>query len=477
MPTPVKQALAAKSRTSISPSDSGKASAPSGGWGWPVLTLVTVVVIAVTVLSYPFHPKLELSNTGLWEKILLATSKEESIDAKDYLGRAKRILQNSPLIDGHNDFPFLLRQQLHGEIYGHDFEAETLASHTDLWKMRDGMMGGQFWSVYVPCPEDLVPGVDLDDPNKRVPDLNEPNWAVRDTLEQIDLTKRLVARYPAFLEFCTNPSCVRRAHKQGRIASMIGIEGGHQLGNSLGALRLFFETGARYVTLTHNCDNAFGTSWISVNQTAGTDSGLTKFGHSFVREMNRLGMMVDLAHVSPNTMRHVLRVAKAPVIFSHSGSYSMQKHLRNVPDDVLKVLVPNGGIVMVPAISFFMNTNHPEDATVEDVVDHILWIAHVAGWEHVGLGSDFDGSTSVVHGLEDTSQWPKLIARLLARGNVTDQQAQLLVGENLLRVWDDIERVARLSQQGAQLPCEESWEDRVWEVENQDVPRLFPKEG
>lgn len=181
---------------------------------------------------------------------------------------------------------------------------------------------------------------------------------------------------------------------------MIGIEGAHQLGNSLGALRLLFETGARYVTLTHNCDNVFGTSWVSVDQKTGRDAGLTNFGHAFIREMNRLGMMVDLAHVSPNTMRDVLRVARAPVIFSHSGAYGVEKHLRNVPDDVLKALARNCGIVMVPAISLFMNSKHPDEVTVEDVVDHILWIADVAGWEHVGLGSDFDGSTYVIEGLE-----------------------------------------------------------------------------
>ena len=181
---------------------------------------------------------------------------------------------------------------------------------------------------------------------------------------------------------------------------MIGIEGAHQVGNSLGALRLLFETGARYVTLTHNCDNVFGTSWVSVDQTTGSDAGLTKFGQFFVQEMNRLGMMIDLSHVSPGTMRDVLLVAKAPVIFSHSGAYSVEAHGRNVPDDVLKSLKQNGGIVMVPAISVFMNAAHPEEATVDDVIDHILYIADVVGWEHVALGSDFDGSTHIVKGLE-----------------------------------------------------------------------------
>lgn len=223
---------------------------------------------------------------------------------------------------------------------------------------------------------------------------------MRDTLEQIDITKRLVAEYPGSLELCLSPECVRRVHKSGKVASMIGIEGGHQTGDSLGALRLLFETGARYMTLTHNCDNAYGTSWVSMDLKTGKDAGLTDFGRSFVLEANRLGLFVDLSHVSHSTMRDVLEVAKAPVIFSHSGAYSVHGHLRNVPDDVLRSLKENGGVVMVPAIALFLNSQQPEEATVEDVIDHILWIADVAGWEHVGLGSDFDGSTFFVKGLE-----------------------------------------------------------------------------
>ncbi len=201
-------------------------------------------------------------------------------------------------------------------------------------------------------------------------------------------------------ELCTDPASVRRAHAQGKIASMIGVEGGHQTGNSLGALRLFFESGVRYMTLTHNSDNAIGTCWKSVDLENGKDAGLTNFGQNCIREMNRLGMLVDLSHVSPQTMRDVLEVARAPAIFSHSGAYSVNKHLRNVPDDVIRALKDNGGIVMVPAIAPFMNWEHPEEATVEDMIDHILWIAELVGWDHVGLGSDFDGYTAVLKGLE-----------------------------------------------------------------------------
>jgi membrane dipeptidase len=193
---------------------------------------------------------------------------------------------------------------------------------------------------------------------------------------------------------------VLHAHKEGKIASMIGIEGAHQIDNSLGALRQLFEIGARYLTVTHNCDNAFGSSWVSVDKTTGKDVGLTKFGQSLVWEMNRLGLIIDLAHASAGTMRDVLLVTKAPVIFSHSGAYGVEGHGRNVPNNILKGVKQNGGIIMVPAVSMFMNAAHPEEATVEDVIDHILYIAHMIGWEYVGLGSDFDGSTYIVKGLE-----------------------------------------------------------------------------
>ncbi|KAK5451817.1 hypothetical protein LTS15_007540 [Exophiala xenobiotica] len=438
------------------------------------MTLGTAILAAVTGLVALGGDPLNLQLT-LQDWTTTIAHSLNPIEPTDYMARAKRLLQSTPLIDGHNDFPYLIRQQMHNQIYDHDFHKERIGGHSDFQKMKDGMMGGQFWSVYVPCPEDLVPGVDLWDKNKRIPDLNEPNWAVRDTLEQIDITKRLVAHYPDLLEYCDEPSCVRRAHRRGKIASMLGVEGGHQTGNSLGSLRLFFEAGVRYMTITHNCDNAFAASWVSVDLKTGKDSGLTKYGEAVIREMNRLGMLVDLSHVSPNTMRQALEIARAPVIFSHSGAYSVNKHLRNVPDDVLEATKRNGGVVMVPAITFFMNWEHPEEATLDDLIDHIFWIADKAGWEHVGLGSDFDGSASVVKGLEDTSQWPNLIAKLLARGNVTDAQVKGLLGDNVLRVWAEAERLAKKFQAQGELPCEENWEGRVWETVNHDPPKLFPE--
>lgn len=180
---------------------------------------------------------------------------------------------------------------------------------------------------------------------------------------------------------------------------MIGVEGGHQTGNSLGAIRLFFELGVRYMTLTHNCDNAFATAASTLNHT-GKDAGLSSFGKELIHEMNRLGMMVDLSHVSFRTMREALEVAQAPVIFSHSAAYTVQPHWRNVPDDVLLRVRANGGIVMIPVIPFFLNIAKPRAATIEDVVDHILHVANIAGWDHVGIGSDFDGIVWVTKGIE-----------------------------------------------------------------------------
>jgi membrane dipeptidase len=341
--------------------------------------------------------------------------------AESPLERAKRLLRTTPLIDGHNDFPFLLRQQLHNQIYDHDLR-DNLSCHTSLEKMRRGMMGGQFWSVYVPNPEELrlsppeSDGQENGDASNghtcgcehvrsgklRSLGLNEPNWAVRDTLEQIDITHRLIEAYPSYLKLCTTAAEVRNAFAEGRIASMLGIEGGHSTGNSLGALRLFYNMGVRYMTITHNSDNAFGTSWITVDPAVpgAKDHGLTKFGESCVTEMNRLGMLVDLSHVSAETMRGALKVAKAPVIYSHSSAWTMTRHGRNAPDDVLQTVKTNGGVVMVPAVAPFLREGDYSEANVEDMLDHIVYIANLIGWEHVGLGSDFDGTTLITKGFE-----------------------------------------------------------------------------
>ena len=211
--------------------------------------------------------------------------------------------------------------------------------------------------------------------------------------------KRFVAAYPQRLELCTESACVRKAHGAGKVASMIGIEGGHQISDSLGTVRSFYELGARYLTLTHNCDSVFATAASTLAET-GKDAGLSAFGRELVLEMNRVGMLVDLSHVSVKTMRDALNATRAPVIFSHSAAYTVQAHWRNVPDDVLNKVQENGGIVMVPVIPFFLNVTHPTSASVENVVDHIVHIAKIAGWDHVGLGSDFDGAMYMSEGIE-----------------------------------------------------------------------------
>jgi membrane dipeptidase len=274
------------------------------------------------------------------------------------------------------------------------------------------------------------------------------------------VAKRFVKEHPQHLQYCDTASCVRKAFKSGRISSMIGIEGGHQVGNSIASIRQFWELGARYITLTHNCDNAFGTSTTTV-ASGGPDRGLTKLGYEAVKEMNRLWMMVDLSHVSHQTMRDVLRVARAPVIFSHSEAYSVGAHLRNVPDDVLRSVWKNGGVVMAVFVNRFVKTEDPESATIHDVVDHIMHIAEVCGWECVGLGSDFSGTRYVPIGLEDVSKFPNLVELLMERG-VLDEHIRLLVGENLLRVWGDIERKAWELQASGGKPVEDEYEERFW---------------
>lgn len=330
------------------------------------------------------------------------------IDPHDYAARARRVLQESPLIDGHNDLPWLIRVELQNRIRSDEFDPrQKLLGHTDISRMRQGMMGGQFWSVHVHCDKKQT---HFEDPSVRTRQSMNlvksqlticDQWLVRDTLEQIDVAKRFISEYPDVFAYCTTPSCARKAFANGHIASMLGIEGGHQLGGSIAALRQAYDLGVRYVTTTHNCDNAWATSASTVAANGPqSDKGLTSFGALYVKEMNRLGMMLDLSHVSHQTMRDVLSLTRAPIIFSHSGAYSVSSHLRNVPDDVLRSVRANGGIVMAVFVNRFLNPKDPDAATIHDVVDHILHIAEVAGWDHVGIGSDFSGTPYTPSGLE-----------------------------------------------------------------------------
>lgn len=390
--------------------------------------------------------------TSLW-------GAEVPLDPTDYIERSRRILKTTPLIDGHNDLPWQLRVELQNRIYSDDLDfTKRLLGHTDLQRMRQGMMGGQFWSVYVNC-------------NPSQTHFEDASWVVRDTLEQIDVTRRFINEHPKHLQYCDSAACVRAAFANGRIASMIGIEGGHQVGGSIASIRQFYNLGARYITLTHNCDNSFGTAASTV-QEGGPDHGLFELGYDAVKEMNRLGMLVDLSHVSHKTMRDVLRTTRSPIIFSHSGAYGLQQHLRHVPDDVIQSVKDNGGIIMVPFVSKFLNMKNPERASIHDVVEHILYIAERCGWTCVGVGSDFSGTPTVATGLEDVSKFPDLVYLLMERG-VTDEQIRLFVGENILRVWAGVEKRAIELQASGEKPCESEYSGRSWQEDPPTSPWMF----
>ena len=341
----------------------------------------------------------------------------------DWLARAHALHKQVPLIDGHNDYPWALRQaNPERDLNKLDIRASQPKIHTDIPRLRAGGVGGQFWSVYVP--------VEMQGPA-----------AVRATLEQIDVVHRMVRKYPDTFELALTAADVERIFKSGRIASLIGMEGGHSIDNSLATLRMFHAVGARYMTLTHSANVRWADS--------GTDKpklgGLSKFGEEVVREMNRLGMLVDLSHTSPDTMRDAIRVSEAPVIFSHSDARALNDHGRNVPDDVLKLLRGNGGVVMVTFVPGFLT--RAGKATLADVATHMDYVRRVAGPDHVGIGSDFDGIETVPAGLEDVSKYPALTAELLRRG-WADEDVRKALGSNVLRVMRSTEEVAaRLRKQ------------------------------
>ena len=380
-----------------------------------------------------------------------------------YLARAKRILKQTPLIDGHNDLPWRIREDsiARGNVDAYDLRRRT-PGHTDLDRLKKGMIGAQFWSVY-------TPGEYRDSGYARV------------QLEQIDIARRFIAKYPDRLALALSTDDIRRDFKQGRIGSLLGLEGGHAIENSLGALRAYYDLGVRYMTLTHNVT----LDWADAALDSAKHKGLTPFGDSVVREMNRLGMLVDLSHVSPATMSAALNVSQAPVIFSHSGARALVDVPRNVPDSILRRVTTNGGIVMVPFVTGFVSpavflydqstrpvmkdlqakygndtaaitrevkqwrAAHPEPrATLSQVADQIEYVRKVAGVDHVGIGGDFDGITEVVQGLEDVSTYPALFAELAKRG-WSDNDLRKLAGENLLRVFAQAEAVAKRLQNGS----------------------------
>ena len=351
--------------------------------------------------------------------------------------RARRLLREVPVIDGHNDYPWEVRQKAALDLARLDLTRSQPSIMTDFARLAAGGVGGQFWSVYVPSP----------------PAGTDPAVSVTQVLEQIDVVHRMIARYPTRLALALTADDVERAQKQGKIASLIGLEGGHAINSSLALLRQMHRLGARYMTLTHSLN----VPWADSATDRAALDGLSAFGEDVVREMNRLGMLVDLSHTSPATMADAIRVTTAPVIFSHSSARAVTDVPRNVPDNVLRMLPKNGGVVMVTFVPQFISravveynardaawraANPAPRATLSQVADHIDHIRKVAGIDHVGLGGDFDGITTVVEGLEDVSTYPALMAELLRRG-YSDEDIRKIAGRNILRVMRAAETAAR----------------------------------
>jgi membrane dipeptidase len=377
----------------------------------------------------------------------------------DFLARAKAIHARALLVDGHNDYPWALREHNPArDLDALDIGKPQPAIMTDIARLKAGGVGGQFWSVYVP--------VEL-----------QGQAAVTATLEQIDIVHRMVRKYPGTFELALTAEDVERIHKSGKIASLIGMEGGHSIDNSLADLRMFHRLGARYMTLTHTAN----TPWADSANGPVQHHGLTPFGEEVVKEMNWLGMLVDLSHVSPETMEDALRVTQAPVIFSHSDARALNDHIRNVPDEILKLLPKNGGVIMVTFVPGFVSpkvndwnkrqtaeqdrlkainpdpavvkagvdtwtaANPAPEATIAEVADHIDHIRKVAGIDHIGIGSDFDGITQTVKGLENVSTYPALTAELLQRG-YSEADIRKILGENVLRAFREAGKVSKRLQ-------------------------------
>jgi membrane dipeptidase len=367
--------------------------------------------------------------------------------------RARRVLDRVPVIDGHNDLPSELLK-VGGDPAKFDLTRRQDVFMTDIPRLRAGRVGAQFWSAYI--SNDSIP----------------TGASMREALRQIDMVHRLVRQYPRQLELARTAADIERIRRQGKIASLIGVEGGHAIENTLSGLRMLYELGARYMTLTHNTTLA----WADAASDVSRNDGLSTFGEEVVREMNRLGMFVDLSHVSPETMRDALRVSTAPVIFSHSSTRALVDHVRNVPDDVLRMLPQNGGVIMITFVPSFVNranmawearreslmkqlqtdvqdraamrnrlaeweaANPWPPVTVGDVADHIDHARRIAGIDHIGIGSDFDGIGRGPTGLTDVSMFPNLFAELLRRG-YSEADLRKIAGENLLRAMKQMERV------------------------------------
>jgi membrane dipeptidase len=419
------------------------------------LPISLILVLAAAVAAAPAHAQRGGTRGGRPAPLSREAARAHAVE----------LLSTTPLVDGHNDLPWAIREQkgMERDVDAYDLRKRT-PHQTDLARIRAGRLGGQFWSVY-------VPGEYADSGFARV------------QLEQIDIARRVIAKYPEALVPAGTAAEVRAAFRNHKVGSLLGMEGGHAIENSLGALRAYYDLGVRYMTLTHNVT----LDWADAALDSAKHGGLTNFGREVVREMNRLGMLVDLSHVSPGTMSNALDVSEAPVIFSHSSARAIVDHPRNVPDSILRRLPKNGGVVMVTFVPGFdspavrahslerarvlaaarsragadtaavtremqaWDMAHPAPkATIADVANMIDHVKNVAGVDHVGIGSDFDGvDDDLPDGLQDLSNYPDLFAELILRG-WTDAQLRKLAGENVLRALETAEKVsARLKRERA----------------------------
>ncbi|XP_076012430.1 dipeptidase 1 [Genypterus blacodes] len=335
------------------------------------------------------------------------------------LTRALRLMSETPLIDGHNDLPWQMREQFNNQLNKVDLNTLT-TTHTNIPKIKEGKLGAQFWSAYVRCE-------------------SQYKDAVRQTLEQIDVIHRMCQKYPETFMFATSSQDLTTAFTQKKTASLIGVEGGHSIDSSLATLRMMYQLGVRYLTLTHSCNTPWADNWlVDTGSEPSEHNGLSPFGKQVVMEMNRLGMLIDLAHVSVKVMNQVLDISKAPVIFSHSSAYSICPHKRNVPDEVLRRVNKTQGIVMVNFYNDYVTCQ--KTAKLSDVADHFDHIKMVAGAGIIGFGGDYDGVSRLPEGLEDVSKVPHLVAELLRRG-WTDDEVKAALGMNLLRVLQQAEKI------------------------------------
>jgi membrane dipeptidase len=385
-------------------------------------------------------------------------------DRDEYRQQAIEILESVPLFDGHNDAPYQYRNRVGYKFSELDFYDTTQLEnpmHTDIPRLKEGRVGAQWWSVYVPA------GIPEDE-------------AVKRTMEQIDFVYRMAEKYPDEFEMAYTADDVERIFADGKIASLIGMEGGHSISNSLATLRMFYDLGARYMTITHGRT----LDWADAAGDEPQHNGLSEFGEEVIREMNRLGMAVDLSHVTPETMKNAIEVSEAPVMFSHSNARAISHHPRNVPDEVLQLLPEKDGLVMVTFVESFtseelrqwyaersgymakieslyagqpdmiqekmqewMDENEMPKSTLEQVADHIDHIRDQVGVDHIGIGGDYDGVSSLPAGLEDVSTYPDLFAELLKRG-YSEEELRKIAGENMLRVLRGVEETAeRLRQE------------------------------